>query len=92
MLQISTWKAIFRVEQRQPQEVCAVTLMMQRLDDNDVVSLCAKRKASVQNNSEKTKSDVDPNFLSTNKKSSLPSTVVRPSGKGAYLTFVNVQS
>ena len=57
-----------------------------------MVSLCVKRKASVQNNSEKTKSDVDPNFLSTNEESSLPSAIVRPSGKGAYLTFVNVQS
>ena len=57
-----------------------------------MVSLCVKRKASVQNNSEKTKSDVDPNFLSTNEESSFPSTVVRPSGKEAHITFVNVQS
>ena len=31
-------QACCRLEQRQPQEVCAVALMIQSLDDNDVVS------------------------------------------------------
>ena len=38
-VRISAWKAIFRVERRHPQEVCAVALMIQKLDDNDAVSL-----------------------------------------------------
>ena len=40
---------------------------------------------------EKTKSDVDPNFLSTNKESRLPSTAIGSNDKGTYLTFVSVQ-
>ena len=58
-----------------------MAVMIRILDDNDVVS-----KASVQNDTKKTRSDVNPNFLSTIEVSRLPSTVVGPSGKRTYLT------
>ena len=38
LLSISMWKTIFRVERLQAQNVCAVTLMIWRLVDKDVVS------------------------------------------------------
>ena len=53
--------------------------------------MCVKLKASVQNHTKKTGSDVDPNFLSTNEETRFPNTVVEQNGKGTYLNFVSVQ-
>lgn len=39
MLWISTWKETFRVDLYQPQDVCAVTWMMQKLDVNRTFNL-----------------------------------------------------
>ena len=53
--------------------------------------MCVERKASVQDDTEKTRIGVDPNFLSTNEESRLSSTAIAPSGKGTYLTVVSIQ-
>ena len=38
LLQIKAWKAIFRVERLQAQEVCAVALIIRILDVSDAIS------------------------------------------------------
>ena len=53
--------------------------------------MCVERKALVQNNTEETWSDVNPNFLIANEEDRLSSAAVAPSLKGTYLTFVSIQ-
>ena len=51
--------------------------------------MCIKHKASVQNSTEKTRGDVDPNFLSTTEDSRLPSAAIGPSGERSHVFSPN---
>ena len=53
--------------------------------------MCVERKAPVQNDTEETWIDVNPNFLIANEEGRLSYLVVGPSWKGTYFTFVSVQ-